>query len=55
MVNRRLKLLTPRNILNLELLLLNGSGTVNGTKELDWKCDVASGCTNDWKPVGITK
>jgi hypothetical protein len=35
--------------------LLNGSGIVNGTKELDWKCNAASGCTNDWKPIGITK
>jgi hypothetical protein len=37
----------------LSVWLLNTSGTVTGTMPLSWKCDAASGCSNNWKAVGI--
>ena len=33
--------------------LLNGTGTVTGTQELNWHCDAASGCASNWQPIGI--
>ena len=31
--------------------LLNGAGTVMGAQNLDWHCDVASGCASQWQPI----
>jgi hypothetical protein len=33
--------------------LLADSGTVRGTRELSWRCDAASGCSNTWQPVTV--
>ena len=32
--------------------LLNGS-TVTGTQSLNWKCNLASGCAQEWEPMGF--
>jgi hypothetical protein len=32
--------------------LLNGYGNVLAKQDLDWHCDYASGCANEWRPIG---
>jgi len=33
--------------------LTNGSGTVLGTQPVDWRCDNASGCSKQWRPITL--
>jgi FG-GAP-like repeat len=33
--------------------LLTANGTVTGKQALSWQCNKASGCSREWKPVGI--
>ncbi|MFI9386573.1 FG-GAP repeat domain-containing protein [Kutzneria sp. NPDC052558] len=33
--------------------LTNGHGTVLGTQSADWRCDQASGCSNQWQPITL--
>jgi hypothetical protein len=37
----------------LSAWLLSANGNVTGKQALSWKCDAASGCSNDWSPVGL--
>jgi FG-GAP-like repeat len=37
----------------VETWLLNGSGDVIGTQNLNWTCSVASGCADQWQPIGL--
>jgi hypothetical protein len=39
----------------LSAWLLDSHGNVTGKQPLSWKCDAASGCARDWKPVGIIR
>src|SRR4051812_40132418 len=32
--------------------VLDGHGTVLGAQPLDWRCDAASGCAAQWRPLG---
>ncbi|WP_203746699.1 hypothetical protein [Catellatospora bangladeshensis] len=36
----------------LSTWILDGAGHVLGTRALDWRCDRASGCADQWRPVG---
>ncbi|MCW2678089.1 MAG: hypothetical protein JWR70_3129, partial [Modestobacter sp.] len=33
--------------------LLNGTQTVQRRFDLDWRCDAASGCSANWRAIGI--
>lgn len=33
--------------------LLNGAGTVVAKQALDWRCDIPSGCANQWRVVDL--
>jgi hypothetical protein len=37
----------------LSAWLVGTSGEVSDKQNLSWKCDAASGCTNDWKLAGV--
>src|SRR5450755_807188 len=33
--------------------LQNGAGSVLGTRQLNWTCTAASGCSSQWQPIGL--